>query len=58
MRARLQDSVGHNALLEAVKRGHDPLIRLLIDNGSKCGPPGFHFGQGLLYTLAVSWCQP
>ena len=36
---RVQDSVGHNALLEAVKRGHDPLIRLLVDNGSKCGPP-------------------
>ena len=33
-----QDNVGHNALLEAVKRGHDPLIRLLVENGAKCGP--------------------
>ncbi len=28
--------MGHNALLEAVKRGHDALIRLLVENGAKC----------------------
>ncbi len=33
--ACIQDNLGHNALLEAVKRGHDSLIRLLIDNDAK-----------------------
>ncbi len=31
----VQDNLGHNALLEATKRGHDSLIRLLIDNDAK-----------------------
>ena len=37
--ANVQDNLGSNALVEACRRGHEGLIRLLVDNGAKCAPP-------------------
>ena len=33
--ANVQDNMGSNALVEACRRGHEGLIRLLVDNGAK-----------------------
>ena len=35
----LYDSMGENALSEAVRSGHDNLIPLLVQNGAKYVPP-------------------
>lgn len=52
--ANVQDNLGHNALLEATKRGHDALIRLLIDNDAKYRPSHSFFCSPSIFTAPTS----